>query len=130
MNIFPTPDYGDNYSSGKLFDKLKKLPGRVIGLVLVKAFLLFGLLKKHDTPLPVKAAIVAVLGYLICPLDAVPDILGPYGYADDIALMAGLIASIDFLITSDMKRDAEARAASFTDDDEPDDDEDDEEEDP
>lgn len=114
MNRFRTPEFGEHYSADKLFDKLKKLSGRVLGLVLVKAFLLYGLLKTHDTPFPVKAAIIAALGYLICPIDAVPDVL-PGGLVDDVALMAGLIASLDFLISDEIRRDAEKRAVIFTD---------------
>lgn len=112
MNIFRVPDYGNYFSTEKLFEKLRKLSGKVLALVLVRAFLLYELLRKHDTPLPVRAAIVATLGYLVCPFDAIPDVL-PGGFTDDVALMAGLIASIDYLISDEVRCKAKERAASF-----------------
>ncbi len=124
MKIFTRAEYGSHYNQQKLFDKLQKIPGRILALLLVKTFLLYELLKKHDTPLFVKAAIIGVFGYLICPVDAVPDFL-PGGYVDDIALMTALFAGIDHLINDDIKRKAEDRAGDFTDEDELDDNDDD-----
>ena len=127
MNIFRTPDYEQNYSPGKLFEKLRSLPGKVVALVVIKAVILYELLKKRDTPYGVKIAIIGVLGYLISPVDAIPDFL-PGGFTDDIALMAGLVASLDYLINAELRNKAEAKASDLSGDDDDEEEEDADEE--
>jgi uncharacterized membrane protein YkvA (DUF1232 family) len=49
-----------------------------------------------DTPILLKAAMVAVVAYLISPIDLIPDVLPLLGIVDDVALVAfavGWIAS-------------------------------------
>jgi uncharacterized membrane protein YkvA (DUF1232 family) len=42
----------------------------------------------RDTPLHVKAALVATLAYFVLPTDLIPDFLPGLGYADDAASLA------------------------------------------
>ena len=112
MIVFPSPPFGDHYSPKKLFKKLRALSGKVIALVVVKALLLYELLTTNDTPLAAKTAIIMVLGYLISPIDGFPDFLVG-GYGDDVALMTGLIKSLESLITEEMRQRAESKASSF-----------------
>ncbi len=58
------------------------------------AFTLYVLLKDSSTPLWAKTAIIGALGYLICPLDAIPDLIPGIGFADDLAIMALLISQL------------------------------------
>ncbi len=127
MSIYTPPDYGNEYTPDRLFAKLKRLPGKVLALVALKAFLLYELLKERDTPVAAKAAIIAALGYLIMPLDGYPDPL-PGGFSDDLAIMAGLLASLNYLITREIKRRAEGRVANLTGEEVDDDEEEDESE--
>ena len=112
MNIFTRAEYGHHYNHQKLFSKLQKLPGKILATLLFKTFLLYELLKEHDTSVFLKAAIVGTLGYLVCPIDAIPDML-PGGYIDDMALMTSLLAGIDHLISDEIKRKASVRAKHF-----------------
>jgi len=112
MKIFFTNIYSNYFSDKKFFSKLSKLPGKILSLMLVQTFLLYELLKEQQTPVFIKTAIIATLGYLICPIDVVPDFL-PGGYVDDIALITALLAAIDHLISDEIKRKAEVRAAHF-----------------
>lgn len=41
-----------------------------------------------ETPLYLKAAMIAVLVYLVSPLDLIPDVLPLLGIVDDLALVA------------------------------------------
>jgi uncharacterized membrane protein YkvA (DUF1232 family) len=43
------------------------------------------------TPFQVKAALVGALAYFVLPADAVPDLIPMLGFADDAALLAGVI---------------------------------------
>lgn len=112
MSLPTLPDYERHYSSEKLTMKLKDLSGRALRLIVLKACLLYELLKAKETPYAVRLSIIAVLGYLICPIDAIPDPL-PGGFVDDIALMMGILASLNNLISREIKQCAEERAEQF-----------------
>ena len=43
------------------------------------------------TPFEIKVALVGALAYFVLPVDAVPDLIPMLGYADDAALLAGVI---------------------------------------
>ena len=50
----------------------------------------------NDTPLTVKATLVAALAYFVLPVDAIPDVLPVIGFTDDAAVLAiaiNLVAS-------------------------------------
>jgi uncharacterized membrane protein YkvA (DUF1232 family) len=59
------------------------------GLVLLHA------LRDAETPLPLKAAILALAAYAISPIDLLPDVALLFGWADDLAL---LMIGIPFLV--------------------------------
>ncbi len=61
------------------------------------------------TPFHVRAALLAALAYFVLPVDAVPDILPVFGFADDAAVLAGAIRLVMAHIVPE-HRDA-ARAA-------------------
>jgi len=44
-----------------------------------------------DTPLTVKATLVAALAYFVLPVDAIPDVLPVIGFTDDAAVLATAI---------------------------------------
>jgi uncharacterized membrane protein YkvA (DUF1232 family) len=46
------------------------------------------------TPRTAKAMMLAALAYFVLPTDAVPDILGAFGFTDDAAVFAALLAVI------------------------------------
>ena len=45
----------------------------------------------NQTPLRVRAALLAALAYFVLPFDFVPDLLPILGYGDDAAVLAGAI---------------------------------------
>ena len=67
--------------------------------ILVKALLLYCAAKAKGTPIPVRTAVIAALGYFISPVDAVPDMIPVLGYADDAAVLAATLATIASYIT-------------------------------
>ena len=53
----------------------------------------------RDTPLQVKAALLAALAYFILPFDFIPDMLPVIGFADDAAVLATAIRMVAGHIT-------------------------------
>jgi uncharacterized membrane protein YkvA (DUF1232 family) len=48
----------------------------------------------RDTPLSVKAALLAALAYFVLPFDVIPDVLPVLGFADDAAVLATAIRMV------------------------------------
>lgn len=92
-------DHGKHFSEEGFFDKL----GEIGGTLREYAVLLYLLMQDSETPVWTKVAIVAALGYLIWPFDTVPDLIPFAGYADDLAVLAGLIATLEDQITPAMR---------------------------
>ncbi len=95
--------YGDHYNETDFEAKLQNLPRSALGKVLRRALILRELLFDQATPLWVRGTIVGALGYLILPFDLVPDFLPVVGFLDDLAAMGMVLASLDSLVTEDIR---------------------------
>ena len=85
-------DYKGFYTFSSFTNKMQSLPRGASKKLINAAVTLFVILNESATPLIVKGSIVFALGYLICPLDAIPDFLIPIGLTDDLAvIMAALV---------------------------------------
>ena len=81
-------EYQKDYSEQSFFGKALKY-AKVIGVNLIyKALQLYYVLQKPDVPAADKGIIIAALGYLISPLDFIPDLIPVAGYTDDALALA------------------------------------------
>jgi len=55
---------------------------------------LLSALDNPATPTPLKALIVGAIGYIILPIDLIPDMIPAVGYADDLASAAGVVLAV------------------------------------
>ena len=55
---------------------------------------LISALENPTTPNHMKALIIGAIGYIIFPLDLIPDITPLVGYTDDLASVAGIVAGV------------------------------------
>jgi uncharacterized membrane protein YkvA (DUF1232 family) len=86
--------FRDEYSPARLREKLAGLPPLFCRRIVREALTLYVLLREPGTPAAVRALLAAALGYLICPLDAIPDPVVPLGYLDDLAVMSVVLARL------------------------------------
>lgn len=63
------------------------------------ALAMFYCLMDSDTPSWVQALIVGALGYFVCPVDAIPDVLPVVGWLDDAGVISAALATIDAYVT-------------------------------
>ena len=76
--------YSGSYSEEGLLHKISRY-GAHIGIeLLYKVVQLWCVLQKPEVPAKEKALIMGALGYLIAPLDFVPDMTPVLGYSDDL----------------------------------------------
>ena len=78
-NVYHAPSFGESVR------RLAKKAGRE---AIEKALVLYHCLNDRDTPPPAKSVIIGALGYLIAPLDAIPDLIPVLGFTDDLGVLA------------------------------------------
>ena len=97
--------YSKAYSKQSFWQKIYGLSGAYRALK-YKAILLWLLLKDDEVPLFVKTSIITALGYLITPIDLIPDfLLG--GLVDDGAVLAWVLKLSNSYVTYGMEEEAE-----------------------
>ena len=93
-NIAPPPvpadlsEYEKDFSFDKLMSKIKETAKKAGLKAIYMALLLYYALDSPTISTVDKAIIYGALGYFICPIDIVPDILPFIGLTDDIAVLA------------------------------------------
>jgi len=76
----------------------------VMGQQLVYAvYLMLGAYRRNDAPGWAKRIILGSLGYLISPLDAVPDLSPLIGYTDDLGVLSFGLVTIASYINQDVR---------------------------
>lgn len=91
------PQFQKNYSEDAFWEKLKRIASKAGAKVVYYALVLFYTLTDPNTPAKYKAVIAGALGYLILPLDLLPDFLPFAGLADD---WAALIAAVSYVFSA------------------------------
>ncbi len=55
---------------------------------------LISALDNPATPTKMKALIIGAIGYILLPLDLIPDLIPAVGYGDDLTSAAGVVAAV------------------------------------
>ena len=71
-----------------------KLIAGTTGAIVIALGSLISALENPTTPNHMKALIIGAIGYIIFPLDLIPDITPLVGYTDDLASVAGIVAGV------------------------------------
>ena len=96
--------YEQHYNDSSFLDKVTKY-GKLIGITaLYKAVQLWFVLQKPDVPAGTKAVIMGALGYLIAPLDFLPDLLPVLGYTDDMVAINFALIKVQGYIDEEVER--------------------------
>ena len=85
MNPFNIIKYGKYFSESRFLGFLGRY-GKKLAFV-QQAVTLFLCFRDKDTPKYVKAVIAGALGYLVLPIDIVPDTIAVLGWVDDVAVL-------------------------------------------
>lgn len=105
--------YEEKYSESGLWDKIRKNIAKIGVKVIYQALLLYYVAQSPNCPSKIKAGIIGALGYLISPIDLIPDIMPGIGYADDAAAIATAVALAQIYITDEIKEQAKAKIADL-----------------
>jgi len=94
------------FSESGFWEKLR-LYAKKIGIQAVYAsLLLYFAFKRKETPRWAKNIVIGVLGYLISPLDFLPDLTPFIGYTDDLGLLSFGLVTIAAYINQTVRTNA------------------------
>ncbi len=101
-----TLDYKSDYSENKFWSKVKSQARKIGEEAIYKILQLYYLMSDSKTPFKVKMEIMGALGYLILPVDLIPDAIPVAGYADDIGAIVFVLNRVNCYITDDIRKKA------------------------
>jgi uncharacterized membrane protein YkvA (DUF1232 family) len=107
--------YESHYSEASFWKKVKGTAASAGKGVVEPAFKMYFALLDDDTPAWAKATIIGALGYFISPIDAIPDITPVVGYADDLGVVVGALATVAAHVKKEHKRRAKQAASEWFD---------------
>ncbi len=110
MNLLP---YRRFFSPGKFFARLGAVARATGTKSIYTALLLYYAYERDDTPRWAKRVVLGALGYLLMPLDAVPDLTPLLGYTDDMGVLAAGLATVAVYVNGDVRQRAKDKLAQW-----------------
>ncbi|NJC25466.1 YkvA family protein [Neolewinella antarctica] len=105
--------YRDRFSELKLWEKLRRVGVAAGAKVVYTALLLYFAYKRPETPTWAKRLAMGGLGYLIVPIDAIPDFSFLLGYTDDLGVLSFALVTIAAYVNDEVKGNARGQMATW-----------------
>lgn len=121
MKDIQLPDfmkYKDKYTSSGFVEKIQRVAKRAGVKFVYAALILYYTLQSKNVPLKDKAIIIGALGYLISPLDAIPDAIPIAGLGDDVAVLMYVLRKVWGNVSDGVRQKAYSKLSKWFDDDE------------
>ncbi|WP_229683191.1 YkvA family protein [Virgibacillus oceani] len=99
----------EHFSEEKFYKKTLKFSKKMGVKITYYSLLLFYSFKSPKTPKKAKLTIAGALGYLILPIDAIPDFIPVVGFGDDLAVIVYALYKVISHIDDDIKGQAHER---------------------
>ena len=110
--------YSNKFTKSEFVEKISRIAKRAGAKLVYAALLLFYTLQSDQIPLKDKAIIIGALGYLISPLDVVPDAIPIAGLGDDLAVLIFVLQKVWGDVSEDVKEKAQNKLRDWFDEDE------------
>ena len=110
--------YTDKFSKTGFVDKIASIAKRAGAKLVYAALVLYYTLESDQVSVKDKAMIIGALGYLISPLDVVPDAIPIAGLGDDMAVLIYVLKRVWVDVSDDVKKKAQSKMAQWFDQDE------------
>ncbi len=101
------------YSDGKFWSKVKSYGERAGKKTVYYSLLLYYTAKSSDVPKSSKMIILGALGYLILPIDLIPDFIPVIGLADDATVIIAAVFKVISHIDGDIKNKAKQKMSDL-----------------
>lgn len=110
--------YTDKFSKTGFIEKIASIAKRAGAKLVHAALVLYYTLESDQVSVKDKAMIIGALGYLISPLDVVPDAIPIAGLSDDLAVLIYVLKRVWVDVSDDVKKKAQSKMAQWFDQDE------------
>lgn len=118
MELSDILSYKDKFSPKGFLDKISQIAKRAGAKLVYAALLLYYTLDNDKVSVKDKAIILGALGYLITPLDVVPDAIPIAGLGDDLAVLFFVLHKVWNEVSDEIKLKAQNKLCQWFDKDE------------
>ena len=118
MELPDVMSYANKFSPSDFFDKVARIAKRAGAKLVYAALILYYTLQSDKVSTTDKALIVGALGYMISPIDAVPDAIPIIGLTDDLAVLVFVLKKVWGNVEEEIKDKARQRLSKWFDEDE------------
>ena len=110
--------YANKFSSSDFTEKISRIAKRAGAKLVYAALILYYTLQSDKVSAKDKAIIIGALGYMISPLDVIPDAIPIAGLSDDLAVLIYVLKKFWIDVDPEVKERAKERLRKWFDDDE------------
>lgn len=111
-------DYANRFSANDFVDKIARIAKRAGAKLVYAALVLYYTLQSDKVSKADKALIIGALGYMISPVDIIPDAIPIAGLTDDLAVLIYVLRKVWVNVGPEIKDKAMERLKKWFDDDE------------
>lgn len=110
--------YANKFSQNDFVEKISRVAKRAGSKLVYAALILYYTLQSEKISIKDKAIIIGALGYLISPLDVVPDAIPIVGLGDDLAVLLYVLKTVWTDVDPELKNRAKKKLNDWFDEDE------------
>ena len=110
--------YASKFSQADFVEKIARIAKRAGAKLVYAALILYYTLQSDKISAANKAMIIGALGYMISPLDVVPDAIPIAGLTDDLAVLLFVLKKVWTDIDPEIQENVRQRLSKWFDDDE------------
>lgn len=110
--------YANKFSQADFVEKIARIAKRAGAKLVYAALILYYTLQSDKISTANKAMVIGALGYMISPLDVVPDAIPIAGLTDDLAVLLFVLKKVWTDIDPEIQEKAKSRLSKWFDDDE------------
>ena len=110
--------YANKFSASDFTEKISQIAKRAGAKLVYAALILYYTLQSDKISKKDKMIIIGALGYMISPLDVIPDAIPIAGLTDDLAVLLYVMKKVWTEVDSEIKLKAKEKLSKWFDDDE------------
>ena len=118
MDLPDFMSYSNKFTTSGFIEKISRIAKRAGAKLVYAALILYYTLQSDKISVKDKAIIVGALGYLISPLDVIPDAIPIAGLGDDLAVLVYVLNKVWGNVSDEIKEKAKAKLCKWFDEDE------------
>lgn len=110
--------YAGKFSANDFVDKISRIAKRAGAKMVYAALILYYTLQSDKVSKTDKAMIIGALGYMISPLDVIPDAIPIVGLTDDLTVLIYVLKKVWTNVEPEIKDKAKSKLSKWFDEDE------------